>query len=307
MLQPPLPTYGTPADWPLWPVLPFSIVQWARRLALSLVLLLFSAAAAAGGTITLAWDPDPNANNVQGYVVIYQSNGTEPPSTIDVGDSTSATITELVPGQTYYFSVAAYDANGVMGPPSGGLAYLVPAIVTLTPGTAPDGSASIAWNPPTDIDAQGYLVSYGTTNGQPSFTVDAGAATSLIITNLASAQTYFFSVAAYDTNGAVGPPLGELSYSVPGIVMLTSEAAPGGGVTLVWDQVPGLDVQGYTVSYGTTIGQPSFTLDTGPATSITITSLDPGQTYYFSVAPYDTDAVAGPPLGELSYSVPGIV
>ena len=85
------------------------------------------------------------------------------------GDVTAVSITNLTPGQTYYFSVAAYDTNDVIGPPSAELSYSVPGDsasvpgnVTVLPGAAP-GSATIALEPRFQIRvSQRYLVSYGT-------------------------------------------------------------------------------------------------------------------------------------------------
>jgi YHS domain-containing protein len=291
--------------------------EGARRAALILALFWISAAAAAGGSITLAWDPDPDAVNVQGYMVFYGTNSAQPELSVDAGAVTAVTITNLNPGQTYYFSVAAYDTNDVIGPPSAELSYSVPGDstsvpgnVTLLPGAAP-GSATLAWNPVPDPTVAGYLVYYGTMSGMPAFSVDAGAAASVTITNLSPGQTYYFSVAAYDTNDMIGPSSGELSYVVPGSgyfppgsVAVTPGVVPGSAI-LAWNTVSNFNVQGYMVYYGTNAAQPEQSTNVGTGTLATISNLAPGQTYYFSVAAYDTNDVVGPPSGELSYAVPG--
>lgn len=76
-------------------------------------------------------------------------------NTTDVGTNTTATVTGLVPGTTYYFAVSSYDTNGLQSPLSGEISYTVPqttagtvATLTLTQsgpnqvqlgGTAPAG------------------------------------------------------------------------------------------------------------------------------------------------------------------------
>jgi hypothetical protein len=59
-------------------------------------------------TVTLAWDPNPEAD-IAGYVIFY---GTEPgvyTTRLDVGNRTSQSITGLADGARYYFAVQAYD------------------------------------------------------------------------------------------------------------------------------------------------------------------------------------------------------
>jgi hypothetical protein len=68
-------------------------------------------ATAPAADVTLAWDA-PRTPHVRGYKLYY---GAEPGSydgAIDVGTATTYTLTDLEEGQTYYFTVAAYDADG---------------------------------------------------------------------------------------------------------------------------------------------------------------------------------------------------
>jgi hypothetical protein len=291
--------------------------EWARRAALSLALFWLSGAIAAGGSITLAWDPDPNAINVQGYMVLYGTNSAQPELSVDAGADTAVTITNLSPGQTYFFSVAAYDTNDVIGPPSAVLSYYVPGDstsvpgnVTLLPGASP-GSVTLAWKPVPDPSVAGYEVYYGSTSGMPTSGFDAGPASSVTITNLGQGQTYYFSVAAYDTNDVTGPPSGELSYVVPGSGYFPSGSVAvtagwlSGSAILAWNAVTNVNMQGYLVYYGTNAARPELSTNVGATTLATIGNLVPGLTYYFSVAAYDTNDVSGPPSTEFSYVVPG--
>ena len=76
-------------------------------------------------SITLAWDPSPAAN-IGGYrLYLGLSSGTYA-TTLDVGVSTNATLSNLTPGTTYYFVVTAYDTNHLESPFSGEISYTVP-------------------------------------------------------------------------------------------------------------------------------------------------------------------------------------
>ena len=76
--------------------------------ALFIVLLLTTVRAFAGGA-TLAWDP-VNSPALAGYVLHYGPSAGNYTSRIDVGNTTSRTISNLTEGATYHFAVTAYDA-----------------------------------------------------------------------------------------------------------------------------------------------------------------------------------------------------
>jgi Putative Ig domain len=79
-----------------------------------------SAAAAASGSAALTWiAPTHNTNgtlitDLAGYHIYYGTNADDLTTTVNVvgGESTAYTVTGLSPG-TYYFSVVAYNAEGV--------------------------------------------------------------------------------------------------------------------------------------------------------------------------------------------------
>ena len=181
---------------------------------------------------------------MQGYVVYYGTNAAQPELSTNVGTATLATIGNLAPGLTYYFEVAAYDTNDVVGPLSDELSCVVPGYsqfapggVTIAPGSLPE-SVTLTWNPVPDPAVQGYMVYYGTTNGMLMSSVDAGAATSMTISNLNPWLTCYFSVAAYDTNDLAGPASAGLAYAVPGTVMLTPGASSGDPVNINFQIAP---------------------------------------------------------------------
>lgn len=59
-----------------------------------------------------------------------------------------------------------------------------------------------------------------------------------------------------------------------------------GEVTLAWDP-PSTGYGGFILAYGTSSGSYSHTLDVGSQATYTVTSLNPGKTYYFAVKAYN--------------------
>jgi hypothetical protein len=76
-------------------------------------------------SVTLAWNPSPGSS-VAGYILYEGLASQNYTNTFDVGNATNATISQLVPGTTYYFAVAAYDSNNVQSLLSPEVSYLVP-------------------------------------------------------------------------------------------------------------------------------------------------------------------------------------
>jgi len=75
--------------------------------------------------VTLAWDP--SGPEVAGHRLYYGVSSRIYASTystsIDVGDATSCSVSNLVPGTTYFFAVTAYDWEGVESDYSAEIAY----------------------------------------------------------------------------------------------------------------------------------------------------------------------------------------
>jgi len=81
----------------------------ARLLGLSLLLLVAPAAALAA-SVSLAWDPVASGA-LAGYMLHYGPTAGSYSSKIDVGKTTTYTVTGLTSGATYHFVVTAYDAS----------------------------------------------------------------------------------------------------------------------------------------------------------------------------------------------------
>ncbi len=109
----------------------------------------------AQNTVTLAWDPE-TGDFIAGYRLYSGIASQTYTNMLDVGNTTSATFSNLTAGTTYYFAVTAYDLAGLESAFSGEVSCTIPVNpsapanlnVAFTPtqgavltGTAPPGNA----------------------------------------------------------------------------------------------------------------------------------------------------------------------
>lgn len=76
----------------------------------------------------------------------------------------------------------------------------------------------ILWNPNTETNLAGYVVTYGTnagfsTNALPLWSSGLITSTSILISNLSIGPTYSFAVRAVDTNGMDSEPSEEVQWN----------------------------------------------------------------------------------------------
>jgi hypothetical protein len=80
-------------------------------------------------SVSLTWDPG-SIPNLAGYRLY---SGTTPGAftqRIEVGNSTTISVSNLTKGQTYFFAVTAYNTSGAESPPSDKVSYTVPFPIT---------------------------------------------------------------------------------------------------------------------------------------------------------------------------------
>src|SRR5271165_6572347 len=100
-------------------------------------------------SLTLAWNPPSDASGIAGYFVYYGTSSGSYQQVINVGNTTTATISNLTVGQTYYFVVTVYNTVGFESTPSNQVSF--------TPGSVPKrftggGYSDLLWQytPTTD-------------------------------------------------------------------------------------------------------------------------------------------------------------
>jgi hypothetical protein len=91
-------------------------------------------------------------------------------------------------------------------------------------------TVTLTWDPNTDGDAVGYLVSYGASSQHYERTIDVGSSTLYPIADLDPGQIYYFAVQAYDSAGRVSGFSAE--------VVLSPVVAPPDPVPPAPDPVP---------------------------------------------------------------------
>ena len=86
---------------------------YSRIIFLSLVLCFFlSYSISYAAQATLTWDPPAVSTDVTGYMIHYGTTSGAYSQGIDVGKTTSYTVSNLNDGQTYYFAATAYNHTG---------------------------------------------------------------------------------------------------------------------------------------------------------------------------------------------------
>ena len=86
-----------------------------------------------------------------------------------------------------------------------------------------------------------------------------------------------------------------------GFIGQASEAA---SVKLAWNPNPEPDIAGYLLSYGTSPGISIGTMATGNVTTTTVSGLEEGRTYYFSLKAVNTTGLQSDASAEISHLVP---
>jgi hypothetical protein len=91
-----------------------------------------------------------------------------------------------------------------------------------------------------------------------------------------------------------------------GSVLFFAGAAPhfAATVSLAWSSGPEADIAGYRLRYGTTPGTPTVEIDSRGLTVSSVSGLDPGTPYYFSIVAYDTSGNESDPSPEIEAVIP---
>jgi len=234
------------------------------------------------GQLLLSWAAVAGADQ---YEVYYSTTNSIPANPTQTVSTTTATISGLINGTTYYVWVKGKNANGV-----GSTSTVVSGVPMTTPGslTVSAGNQQVTVSWAAVPEASSYEVYYSTTTTIPataSFTVTG---TNKTITYLTNGTTYNFWVKLVNAKGtsgaspmASGTPLGNM-----GIITLVSGNEQ---LTASWSTVAGADQ--YDVYYSTTSTIPASPSQTVSTTTATINGLTNGITYYVWVKAKNANGV----------------
>lgn len=84
--------------------------------------------------VSLGWRPSPSAD-VSGYYLCWGFVSGQCTNRLDAGSVTNVSLTGLIPGLTYYFTVVAYSSFGDESPPSNEVSYSAPTTLPNRPPT----------------------------------------------------------------------------------------------------------------------------------------------------------------------------
>ena len=126
-----------------------------------------------------------------------------------------------------WLACTSRSGTGV-GCPTG---WAVGLVLLLTSYTAA-AQVTLAWDASVSM-VDGYWLYYGPASGIYTTRIDVGTATTYTITELASGQTYYFVMTAYDrTDNVESPFSNEVSLTLPSTQPLPAGSGGGGGCTL---------------------------------------------------------------------------
>lgn len=253
------------------------------------------AGSASGQTVSLYWTADANAT--QGYDP-YQGTfpGTVSPTPVQRNVMlTNANVTDLQFGQTYVFSVAAVSSSGVSPHSIPIEVTIVPAAPTgVTVKSSGAGMLVVSWAK--DTGANDYSVFEGTTTqAEGNIPLQTGVTgTASTIGSLTPGQSYVFSIYAPNAGGTSAPSAQVSGTVVPAVPGAVAATAANGAVSLTWSAVSGAST--YEVFMGTTSGnEGAQAVKTGiTGTTASISGLNNGTKYYFTVAAVDAGGASAP-------------
>lgn len=212
---------------------PFPIIQRClRKSSIALFLILITNSAWANSTIQLDWESSPSPN-VNGYQV-YMGKTPGAYSTMkDTGLTQSAQFSNMPDGQTYYFSVTAYDQHHNESTPSTEVSVTVP---DSTVPEAPQGiiltSASstevaLEWAAATDnVGVTAYEIARDNT------VLGQTLSTTYTDSSVKSGNSYHYRVRAKDAAGNTSEWSQPLQVQTPqAMVQLTVSTTGNGSVT----------------------------------------------------------------------------
>ena len=173
--------------------------------------LALNTSAITSTTATLRWNKSTD-QDVKGYRLhCGLISGGHYSRLVDVGNITTYTLSNLIPGKTYYCIVTTYSASHKEGPASNEISFTVSK--SITPAIT-SSTVAIAWDRSPGRDVKGYRLHYGTASRRYSSIIDVGNVTPSKVSNLPSGKTYYCVVTSYDKAGRESPASNEISFTV---------------------------------------------------------------------------------------------
>jgi hypothetical protein len=249
-------------------------------------------------TPTLTWGASSNAASYQ-YCLNTAANCNAPAAWLTTGSSTSVSPVGLLAGTTYYWQVRAVNANGTTysnSSSSSWWSFSTFASFGDFNKTSPingainqPSSVTLTWGASTGAIAYSYCIDTINDNACNASWVSTGTATSKVLSGL-TAGTRYWQVRVTNASGttyADGSSAAWWSFSVPTVPGAFNKLSPTSGAinqpvspTLSWGASSGVSYYQYCVS---TIANSCASWSSTTGTSVILSSLNPGVTYYWVV------------------------
>ena len=270
------------------------------------VVSLPATAAAQAVPVGIAWDA--NDDDPEGYTVFI---GTQPgvyTEVIDVGKNTFYMYSDGVPGQRYYFTVAAYKPKPHLGPQAPEISHVLEtfAVAALEAPVVDGSTVTLRWQSQSSTPIVDYLLEAGTSTGMRNiFSRSVGTTTQLSAT--VGAGTYFVRVvprttthtgyAANEVTFSIGGGGGGCSSGPPAAPTGVTGSVQSGVASISWAPVPGATTYGVQAGSGPGLSD-IFEGVVGPGTSISA-AVGPGFAAYVRILAVSPCGVS-PPSAEVA-------
>jgi chitodextrinase len=264
-----------------------------RSILLALALLAFARPAVAG-TISLTWDPS-SSTNLAGYRVYYGSAPGTYTKSLDVGNTTSATVTGVADCTTWYLSVKAYNTAGTESTAYSNevTGWARPVVASVAPSSAKQGSRVTLTLTGNDFGS-GATVQFG----NPSISVNSIGVASCAgltadVTIAAGATVGPTNVDVMNADGTFGTLAGAftvLSGARPVISAVSATAVASTTATITWTtDVASRSMVLYHRSGETGYQKTPLDLNLVTAHSVAIQGLTPATVYGYHVRSGDAN------------------
>jgi len=223
--------------------------------------------------------------------------------------------TGLTPGDTYIYSLSAFDAQGNVSPESETLTIT---LIDLTPPTVPTGlmvtgvtqtSVSLEWLASTGGGGvAGYRLLKGTSSSTMKIVQPNVLGTTYVDSNVSPQTTYYYAVESYNESGISSAPSTAISattLALPPPTGLQATSVTDSGVSMIWTASGGTDpATSYRILKGTSPTSLSIIVAKNPGTTYTDSHVFKSSTYYYEVEMVDSLGRTSGPSNLLTVTTP---
>jgi hypothetical protein len=272
--------------------------NWANATTwkLHVVPPVLSCAATGMTSVACAWTPEQNVT-FHYYALFW---GLTPGSRTWSADelfSLDVTVTGLAINTTYYFQVLMWTGSAYsstvsnMAPVQTWAPVVVPPTLSAT--VLSQTVVQLSWTAGQNITANDYNIYWSQTKGNHDYSdIVSGSTFDYVVDGLTSNTTWWFVVGTTTDGGLTWghysnwAPAHTLAWGAV-VPVLSVVAESTTSVSAVWSEAQNIAFTNYVLEWGLANNTPTWHHNAGGDTSVVITGLTPGTTYFFVVWLYD--------------------